>query len=127
MLATGGLGLAGWLGPRPARARSFGAAPSSQGMALLPGEGVRAEQLLEVFLFGGLSPWETFYTVPEYGQPDDPRYPGEQSHLFEGSISALAERCALDASWLDPEPFGRDADGVMVHLGPFLVLRPISP
>ena len=87
---------------------------------MLLGEGVRAEQVLEVFLFGGLSPWETFYTVPEYGRPDDPDYPKEQFHLFGASIDAIADRCALSPEWLEPAPFARDADGVMVHLGPLV-------
>lgn len=118
VLSAGGMGLAGLLGPRAVRAAPFGAAPDATAAGLLPGDGIRAEQVLEVFLHGGLSPWETFYTVPDYGRPDDPRYPSEQSHLFEGSIAEMADRCALDPAWLEPQPFAPDADGVMVHLGP---------
>ena len=114
------VGLAGLLGPRAVRAAPFGAAPDATAAGLLLGDGVRAEQVLEIFLHGGLSPWETFYTVPDYGRPDDPSYPSEQSHLFEGSIAAMAERCDLDPAWLEPEPFAPDADGVMVHLGPLV-------
>ncbi len=120
VLTASGMGMAGWLGPRAVRAAPYGAAPDATGAGLLPGAGVRAEQVLEVFLHGGLSPWETFYTVPGYGRPDDPSYPGEQSYLFEGSIEAMADRCTLKAAWLEPEPFAADADGVMVHLGPLV-------
>jgi hypothetical protein len=120
VLTAGGLGALGALGPRAVRAAPFGAAPDAVGASALLGENIRAEQVLELFLFGGLSPWETFYTVPDYGRPTDPSYPNEQSHLFEGSWPTIADRCGLSASWLEPEPFALDADGVMVHLGPFV-------
>ena len=120
LLGAGTLGLAGLAGPRAVRAAPFGAAPDATGAGLLLGEGVRAEQVLEVFLFGGLSPWETFYTVPEFGRPDDPDYPNEQYHLFGSGIAAIQERCELSSDWLEPEPFATDADGQLVHLGPLV-------
>jgi len=120
MVQAGAAGLAGLVGPRAVRAAPFGAAPDALGAELLLGEGVRAEQVLEVFLFGGLSPWETFYTVPEHGRPDDPRYPNEQYHLFGSRMADIEERCALSPSWLEPQPFATDADGRMVHLGPLV-------
>jgi hypothetical protein len=79
----------------------------------------RVQQLLEVYLYGGLGPFETFYTVPGYGAPDDPRYPSEQSWLYRSQVEAARERCG-HADLPFSEPFARDALGVEVHLGPFV-------
>ena len=119
-LVGGGLGLAGLAGARSARGAAFGAAPSGVGAELLPGAGQRADQVLELFLFGGLSPWESFYVVPEHGRPDDPDYPHEQYHLFGPSCAAIADRCGISDAWLELAPFAPDADGHLVHLGPLV-------
>jgi hypothetical protein len=67
---VGGASAAAIAGPyfmRRAHAR-FGAFPGGAESVTLP-EGVRAKRVLEVFLYGGLSPWETLYFVRNYGAP----------------------------------------------------------
>lgn len=96
-------------------AAGFGDFPSGSG-ALLP-EGRRARRVLEVFLYGGLSPWETLYLVEEFGQPTDPDYPNEQSYTFS-NVLGVAQNCGLTG----PDRgqfFAQDADGHDVKLGPF--------
>ncbi len=62
----------------------FGQFPAASASRILP-DGVRAKRVLEIFLYGGLSPWETLYFVPEYGQPSDPTYPNQQFYTFGGT------------------------------------------
>ena len=94
----------------------WGAAPSATTRDLLLPAGVRAERVLEVFLYGGLGPFESFYVVEENGRADDPRYPSEQFHLFADAHAAVFGGCGLEAPWL--QPFGRDGLGQAVSLGP---------
>ena len=87
---------------------------------LLLGQGERAERMLEIFLYGGLSPLETFYVVPEYGAPDDPDVPDTGWHSFtrhhERVFTGL---CGVPQDqWL--QPFATDAQGMSVQLGPGL-------
>src|SRR5688500_5205492 len=56
---------------RTAHADTFGAFPEGKAGVQLP-ETVRAKKVLEIFLYGGLSPWETLYFVRDYGKPDNP-------------------------------------------------------
>jgi len=110
--ATAGGAAAGVLLPRFAHSAPFGEFPSSASSLLLPSN-VRAQRVLEIFLYGGLSPWETLYYVDEYGTAA-----GEQFHTFPGDITASKTACGTGASpnGLD---FGLDALGKMVQLGPF--------
>ena len=101
----------------------WGATPSGQEHALLPEER-RPDGILEIFLMGGLSPWETFYTLPQYGDPSSGGpFAGQQWWSFqEGvtpNVSEWLEQC--DGIGRDLyEPFGLDALGQMVNLGPFI-------
>ena len=63
--------------PRRAHAAEWGDYPDLAQGGLLPPE-LQAKNVLEVFLYGGLCPWETFYVVPEYGKADDTQFPNEQ-------------------------------------------------
>lgn len=99
----------------------FGDFPAASASKMLPA-GVRAKRVLEIFLYGGLSPWETLYFVPEYGQPGDPQFPNQQFYTFGGSgadsVSAALSSCGLSAE-PDGVPFADDANGKTVNLGPF--------
>jgi hypothetical protein len=105
------------LGGRAWAARSWGEAPAGHADLVLP-RGERAERCLEVFLYGGLGPFESFYVVPEYGRPQDPDFPDQQWWLFANDHEQTFTGCGLPdrASWL--EPFGADALGRTVQLGP---------
>ena len=102
------------------RARAFGE-PPPEAQSLLPPP---VSSVLEIFLFGGLSTWESFYAVPEFGRPDDPTpaLRGTQLHAFQTAERPyLAEALAVcGASTTDlTRPFGLDAAGTLVSLGPF--------
>lgn len=107
---------------RSSHAATFGEVPPGASSALLPPEN-RATNVLEVFLYGGLSPWETLYLVEEYGRPDDPQYPNQQFHAFAGngpdSVNAALSSCGFPQGEPISQPFASDANGTMVGLGPF--------
>jgi len=76
----------------------------------------RAKKVLEIFLYGGISQWETLYFVRNYGTPTDPLYPNTQYYAFAAENQAAMTSCgAVDQA----RPFGLDANGAMVELGPF--------
>ncbi len=107
--------------PRLAGAEPW-ATPHSQAArdALLP-SGVRAERVLEVFMYGGVPPFETFYVVPDHGRPTDPEFPRQQWHLWDDLKPDIFGNCGIglpEDQWL--APFGLDHDGFQVHLGPAL-------
>lgn len=118
------------LGRRSARAALFGDVPdAAMGVVLPPAE--RAQSLLEVFLYGGLSPWETFYAVEGYGRPDDPdeALRNTQLYAFHNPDNDLLAK-ALGACGSAPplfSPYATDSLGATVCLGPFaaaLLARP---
>src|SRR5689334_9377473 len=113
---VGGASAAAVVGPWIRRAHaSFGAFPTGTEMVQLP-DGVRAKRVLEIFLYGGLSQWETLYFVRNYGQPTDPHYANQQYYTFASSNAAMTTQCGgADA----PRMFGTDALGANVELGPF--------
>ncbi len=123
-LSAAGLGAAAGLALLPRRAASapFGEFPAFAAGHMLPLE-LQAKNVLEVFLYGGLSAWETLYLVEEYGQPSDPDYPSTQFYTFGGtggdSVRAALTQCGFPTT--DPlvRPFGVDAGGASVKLGPF--------
>jgi hypothetical protein len=122
--AAGAAGAAAGAVPwrRAARAAAFGEFPDGAAAAVLPPE-MRALDVLEVFLYGGLSPWETLYLVEEYGRPTDPDFPHQQFYTYtgggEGSVEAALEACAFPAGEPMGVPFARDRDGAQVQIGPF--------
>ena len=114
----------------PGRARaSWGDAPAANAGSLLP-PGVRAEKCLELYLYGGIPSFHSFYAIPEYGQPTDPNpaLQNTQYYQFEADKQAVwGAQCGAGptSSWLTP--FGADALGMTVHLTPMvapLVNRP---
>ena len=113
-LVGGAAGAAAFVGMRRANA-AFGAFPAGSESVLLP-DGVRAKRVLEIFLYGGLSPWETLYYVPTYGMPSDPSYPNQQYYTFKSSNDAMIATCGGTAG---SRPFGTDALGASVEIGPF--------
>ena len=107
-------------GPPRARAASpapWGTYSSGLGHTELPVT-ARAKNVLEVFLVGGICPWETFYVVDhvDYGMAD-----GHMWWTFQegpDSVSEWAARCVSGAVPL-LTPFEVDALGASVQLGPF--------
>lgn len=99
------------------RASPWGQAPDDRANSLLLPSGKRAERVLELFLYGGLSPFESFYVVEEYGRSNDPNFPNQQWYLFESQHDKIFNRCGISASPL-LMPFAQDALGMQVKLGP---------
>lgn len=109
-IAGVGAGLAAGLGvARRARA-AWGTWPEDQVDLALPRPAAR---VLELYAYGGLCPWDTFYCAPTWGA-------GEQRYLWafgEAALQARLEACGL-ASGLS-RPFAEDAAGQEIHLGPW--------
>jgi hypothetical protein len=104
------------LDARPARALLFGEAPADKIDSMLV-EDRRVTSVLEVFLFGGLSQYESLYCVEEFGQGD-----GTQYHAFsQASIEAALGDCGVSGAPQLLENFATDANGVSVKLGPFAI------
>lgn len=102
---------------RRAFAAPFGEFPTAGQGALLPAER-RAERVLEIFLYGGLSAWETLYYVAGYGRPDDPMFPSTQYYALPNSTQQALTRCSFPAGEPLGTFFATDALGVDVELGP---------
>ncbi len=95
-----------------ARAAAFGEFPAAARPLALP-DTIRAKRVLEIFCYGGLSPWETLYTVRDYGSPGS-AFPGTQFHAFDHA--AAINSCGLPTGEIG-QFFGRDAAGADVELG----------
>ena len=113
-LAAGATALAAdaWTPRNGSIPRAFAAAPPD---APAVPESERVQSVLEVFLCGGVSQYESFYCVPEHGRSDSTHW-----HLFENTseLAAAFETCGITEPAL--EPFAADALGQLVHLGPFV-------
>ncbi len=101
----------------------WGAVPKGADHALLPAER-QPEGMLEIFMLGGASPWETFYTVPEFCDPSaGGPYAGQQWWSFqEGGETNVADWFSSCGPGSMPlfEPFAADSEGVTINLGPFI-------
>ncbi len=104
---------------RPARAAPWGTAPTPQASNLLLPEAARAKKVLEIFLYGGLGAFESFYVVEEYGRSSDPDFPDQQWYLFKQLHDRVFRRCGFDLEKL-LTPFAIDALGMQVKLGPLV-------
>jgi len=115
--AAGGaaaLGASVWT--RRAKAVPFGETPSEQQSSMLP-ENVRAQSVLECFLYGGLIPWETFYCIPEYGANDETWAYTNYAHMMKA-----AEGC-LQPGQPPGDPFtyfAKDSAGKEIFFGPYM-------
>ena len=94
------------------------AAVSPYESAYLPVE-KRPDGIVEMFLLGGLSPWESFYTVPEYGQDDKTMWWAFQDR-GPLTVPAWYAGCGGPAGQPLYTPYAQDANGVVVNLGPFI-------
>ena len=95
----------------------FGAFPTGSDAVLLP-EGVRAKRILEVFLYGGLSQWETLYFVRNYGLPTDPQFANQQYYTFASSNGSMLGTCGM-GTFDTVRTFAQDGAGASVEIGAF--------
>ncbi|MCP4870251.1 MAG: hypothetical protein GY898_16215 [Proteobacteria bacterium] len=95
------------------------------GEGLMPPVSRRPEGVLELFLFGGLCPWDSFYVVPEFGDPaaGGPTA-GSMWWAFQDTIENVSDqfaRCGgADRPLLESSPWASDSAGRGVYLGPWL-------
>lgn len=96
--------------PRTAQA-AWGEWPEDKMDALLPANR-RAKNVLEVYMYGGVNPWDTFYTVPGWGGNSRflNAYQAETNNYFNNV-------CGFSGNL--SEEFAEDEGGTMVHLGPW--------
>ncbi|MEM7157171.1 MAG: DUF1501 domain-containing protein [Myxococcota bacterium] len=112
--------------PSPASAEGWGAWPTDRLDVAVPPE-LRANKVLELCFHGGISQWETFYSVPEWGEGI--RF----ARLFEDDLGlrpqdVYNEICELDELGNDPRGnpierfnyFADDSNGLPINLGPWL-------
>jgi hypothetical protein len=110
-VAAGGSAL--WT-PRRAKAAAFGETPPEYASVMLPAQR-RAQSVLEVFMYGGVSPWETFYCSDTYGKANK-----EWLYTFyDRTVDAMAT-CGYTPKDELLTPFATDSEGKQVFLGPFL-------
>lgn len=105
------------LGASFARQRNVFAsgAPPTALSPILP-EALRAQNVLEIFLCGGLSQYESVYCVLEHGRTN-----GTHFHLYGNSPELASQFEACGFSGPLTEPFAQDALGQLVHFGPFVM------
>jgi len=97
--------------PRRARA-AWGSWPVAYADLRLAPER-RATRVLEVFLYGGLCPWDTFYCRPSWGEEQ-----GRYLYAFgKGALESRLGDCGLGEGL--SQPFAEDSAGQLVHLGPW--------
>lgn len=120
--AAAGAGVFGILKyPRGARASGWGAWPSEKMDAILPADRM-ATNVLELHMNGGMSPWDTFYTVPEWGASEF-----TYVHQFSPEAGNFGDQLDRDARFATCgfagelwSPLGiDDGNGVALNLGPW--------
>ena len=115
MKGAASLAALGWAGA--ARASEWGQAPDSVAQGLLLADGVRAESVLDLFCYGGVGPFESFYVVEDYGRASDPDFANQQWHLFEAQHEQVFGGCGIPSDqWL--AEFATDTLGKVVKWGP---------
>lgn len=92
---------------------AFGEVPRGAESSVVPPQ-LRAENILEVFLYGGVSQYESFYCVPEHGARDGT---GWSLFLKSGDVQAALDAC--DVRGALTLPFATDGIGQRVSFGPF--------
>jgi hypothetical protein len=119
LLQGAALGAATLMIPRRARAADvFGAFPASYASAQLPEE-TRVKNVLEIYLYGGLSPWETLYFVDDYGRQNGSFYYAYEGTGDEDSNELALSACGVSRALAQPSFFATDDLGNDVQLGPY--------
>ncbi|MFT3924621.1 MAG: DUF1501 domain-containing protein [Myxococcales bacterium] len=115
---AGGVAAAALSGPfiNRAKALPFGEVPADYTGAMLP-KANQAQSILEVFMYGGVSPWETFYCSDTFGKNNAAWLYTFLDRTVQAS--ALCGYTDYNANNL-LTPFATDSLGKQVFLGPFL-------
>ena len=107
----------------PIKTTPWGQPAAHQQEAMLPSNRV-PEGVLEWMLLGGLNPWDTFYVVPEFGNPNGgSAYAGQQWWTYQNdgftTVPDMFSKCGGGPRTLF-EPWLLDTAGVRLNLGPFV-------
>ncbi len=98
---------------RQPRARAgWGEWPDDKQDGMIPGDR-QAKRVLELYLYGGMNAFDTFYTVPTWGMNDE-RF----LHAYYPQTEARFADCGFAGELT--EEFAEDSNGQMVHLGPWI-------
>jgi hypothetical protein len=97
--------------PRRAQA-AWGDWPEDKLEAMIP-DARQAESVLELYMYGGMNAFDTFYTVPTWGM-------GQQRFLnaYRPESEQRFAQCGYPGELT--EAFGDDALGETIHLGPWI-------
>ena len=98
--------------PRTAHA-GWGDWPADKLDAALPADR-RAQSVLEVYMYGGVTAFDSFYCVPEWGQSNQTFLNAYRSDTESRFVS-----CGFGGASELTEPFAEDENGTLVHLGPW--------
>jgi hypothetical protein len=97
------------------RARAFGDVPPGHESSMLP-ENLRAQSVLECFLYGGLTPWETYYCRPNLGEVDN-----SFAYTFYPHLIKAAEGVGYANAGAQPfTEYKKDTAGQDIYFGPFM-------
>lgn len=103
---------------RPASAvAAFGDVPAENASVMLP-QAQQATSILECFMYGGITPWEGFYCVPDYGSTTARTW--HKAYPVDFANAQIA--CGYDVSDSTKifTAFANDSDGRQIFLSPFL-------
>ena len=101
-------------GVAPGNVEIFSAVPRSSPRA--PAASLRAQNILEIFLYGGVSQYESFYCVDAFGQSDSS---GWWTFFNNGEVQKAVAQCGYAGPLL--QDFAKDSDGNQVKFGPFVM------
>ena len=110
---AGGGAAATLLGEKAAEA--FGETPAGAEASTVP-VNLQAQSILEIFLYGGVSQYESFYCVDAFGQADST---GWWTFVNSGDVQQAAAQCGYAGPLL--QDFAKDSDGNQVKFGPFVM------
>jgi hypothetical protein len=112
---AGGAAAAGGMLWSSRASAAFGDVPPEYASVMLP-ESARAQSILEVFMYGGVSPWETFLATEDFGKNDN--------RFLYAFYDRTLEACAGCGYQTSEDklltPFATDSAGKQIFLGPFL-------
>lgn len=114
--AVGGaaaIGTSAWT--RRANAVQFGEIPSDKASSMLP-ENLRAQSVLECFLYGGLIPWETFYCIPGRGEVDQTWAYTNYAHMIKAAEGCGYEDASSEPFWF----WKKDSQQQEIFFGPYM-------
>ena len=98
-------------------ARAFGEVPAGAEASMVP-PNLQAQNILEIFLYGGVSQYESFYCIDDPAFLDD-NAPGWFTFFDSGDVQKAVTKCGIAGPLL--QDFAQDASGRMVRFGPYVM------